>query len=424
MVAKIKIYGKQKLNGSINISGAKNAALPLLAAGLLSSDALCLKNVPPLVDVSTMISLLEKLGVECNKTNETSYSTTVFLKTDAVNNFTAPYEIVKKMRASILVLGPLVSRFGECMVSLPGGCAIGVRPIDIHLKAMESLGAKITLKDGYVYATAPKGLKGTELNLPIATVTGTENIIMAAALADGTTIIKNAAKEPEIKDLADCLNEMGADISGQGTDTIIINGKTSLRYAEHQVIPDRIEAGTYAIAAGITRGRVDLLGGNIKDILPCFIDKMTQAGLIFTAINNGLRVESSGEILPVDIETEAYPGFPTDLQAQTMSLLCLARGISNIHETIWENRFMHVAELARMGACITVANSRATVTGVKSLAGTTVMATDLRASFALVLAALTAEGDTIVDRVYHLDRGYCCVKEKFAGCGVTVERIQ
>lgn len=424
MVAKIKVYGKQKLNGTVNISGAKNSALPLLAASILSNNGLCLKNIPPLVDVSTMLSLLDKFGVEYRLKSDTIYSCTINLKTDAINNFIAPYEIVKKMRASILVLGPLLARFGKCTVSLPGGCAIGVRPIDLHLKAMESLGAKIELKDGYVYATAPKGLKGTELNLPIQTVTGTENIIMAASLAEGTSIIKNAAKEPEIVDLANCLNKMGANISGHGTDTVVINGVTSLNRTKHNVISDRIEAGTYAIAAGITRGKVDLLGENIENILPCFIEKMTQVGLIFANIDGGLRVESSGEIAPIDIATEPYPGFPTDLQAQTMSLLCFANGISNMHENIWENRFMHVAELARMGADIIVSNAHAKINGVKKMTGANVMATDLRASFGLILAALAADGETLVDRVYHLDRGYCCVKEKLSSCGVIVERIQ
>ncbi len=423
MIEKIKVYGKQKLNGVMHVSGAKNAALPLLASSILSSNGLCLKNVPPLVDITTMLSLLENLGVSSQIVKDSIHSRTVNLKTDAINNFTAPYEIVKRMRASILVLGPLLARFGRCTVSLPGGCAIGVRPIDLHLKSMEALGAEIEFKDGYVYASASKGLKGAEFNFPIITVTGTENALMAAVLAEGTTILKNTAKEPEIIDLANCLNKMGADISGAGSDTIVINGVSSLHHTEYSVVPDRIEAGTYAVAAGITKGRVDLIGENLKDLLPCFIEKMTQAGLIFSDLENGIRVESSGEIRPIDIETAPFPYFPTDLQAQTMSLLCIAGGHSNIHENIWENRFMHVAELIRMGADITISNSHAQIKGINKLTAAQVMATDLRASFSLVLAALAADGDSIVDRVYHLDRGYCCVKEKLAGCGVLVDRI-
>jgi UDP-N-acetylglucosamine 1-carboxyvinyltransferase len=423
MIAKLKIFGRQKADGTVNISGAKNAALPLLAASLLSENGLHLDNVPPLGDVATMLSLLNDLGVASNVMKNSFYSSSVDLKTDSVENFTASYDCVKKMRASILVLGPLLARFGRCVVSLPGGCAIGVRPIDIHLKGMEALGANVLLKDGYVYATASNGLRGTEFEFPIVSVTGTENIMMAATLANGVTILKNAAKEPEVVDLANCLNKMGAKISGCGTDTVVINGVSSLRYADHSVISDRIEAGTYAIAAGITKGRVDLIGGDLSNLLRSFMDKMTLAGMSFSNIDGGLRVESSGEIAPVDIETAPYPHFPTDLQAQSMALLCLADGKSNIHENIWENRFMHVAELARMGADIVLSNAHAQVTGVENLTGAQVMATDLRASFSLVLAALAAEEDSIVDRVYHLDRGYCGVKEKLAGCGIVIERI-
>jgi UDP-N-acetylglucosamine 1-carboxyvinyltransferase len=423
MVASIKVYGDQRVNGVIKISGAKNAALPLLAAALLSRDGLCLKNVPPLVDVSTMLSLLENIGVSYQLKKDSNYENSVKLKTDSINNFTASYEIVKKMRASILVLGPLISRFGRCDVSLPGGCAIGVRPVDLHLKGMEALGAKIELQDGYIHATAAKGLTGAEFTFPIVTVTGTENVMMAAVLAKGTTILKNTAMEPEVIDLANCLNKMGADISGHGSDTIIINGVTGLKNIEYSVLPDRIEAGTYAIAAAITRGRVDLLGGNFRSLLRCFIDKISQTGVSFSDIDDGIRVESSSEICPVDISTEPYPGFPTDLQAQSMSLLCLANGKSSIQENIWENRFMHVAELMRMGANIKIENARANVTGVKNLSGANVMATDLRASFSLVLAALSAKGDTVIDRAYHLDRGYCCVGEKLAKCGVIIDRV-
>lgn len=420
MIAKIEIIGPQKLNGSIQISGAKNAALPLLSAALLLEDQLTLQNVPSLVDVSTMIALLKELGVEVNVSSD---GTTVTLNSSSVHNFVAPYEVVKKMRASILILGPLLAKFGRCSVSLPGGCAIGVRPIDLHIKGLQALGAEIDFRNGYVNATAPKGLRGAEFFFPVVTVTGTENIMMAAVLARGTTILQNAAREPEIIDLADCLNKMGAKISGQGTSTIVIEGVTGLHKAEHSVIPDRIEAGTYALAAGITGGSVNLLGGNFRDLLGSFIEHMEKAGLIFSDIDNGMNVTSSGEIVPINIDTEPYPGFPTDLQAQTMSMLCLANGESRIQENIWENRFMHVAELARMGADIEIHSALARIRGVKKLYGAQVMATDLRASFSLVLAALAAKGRTVIDRVYHLDRGYSKVKEKLAGCDVKIDRI-
>ncbi|GHU12526.1 UDP-N-acetylglucosamine 1-carboxyvinyltransferase [Alphaproteobacteria bacterium] len=430
MTEKIKIRGRQVLNGVIPISGAKNAALPLLAASLLSSEKILLKNVSPLADVGTMLSLLGEMGVRYVVTDDSPYSSTIELHADSINNFVAPYDIVKKMRATILVLGPLLSRFNECTVSLPGGCAIGLRPVNYHLGGMEALGAKISLKDGYIYAEAPRGLKGAEFEFPTVSVTGTENVMMAAVLATGKTILKNAAKEPEIVDLASCLNKMGAIISGHGSDTIEIQGVTSLHGVDYLVIADRIEAGTYAIAAGITGGRVDLIGGNFRELLPCFIDKMTQAGLIFSDIDNGIRVISSGTIHPIDIETAPFPGFPTDLQAQSMAMLCLADGTSNIYETIWENRLMHVAELSRMGAEIKVSRCdqtcvcHACVTGVEKFQGAPVFATDLRASFSLVLAALAAEGETVLDRVYHLDRGYCAVEHKFKTCGVTIERIK
>lgn len=422
-MTKIKVYGQQRVNGSVQISGAKNAALPLFAAALLSSDGLSLKNVPPLADISTMIELLNELGVQTESEQESIYAMNVKFKTDSVNSFAAPYDIVKRMRASILVLGSLLSRFGQCKVSLPGGCAIGVRPIDLHLKGMEALGASIELKDGYVCAIAPNGLHGGIFEFPIATVTGTENVMMAAALARGTTVLKNAAMEPEIVDLGKCLNQMGAKISGLGTDTIVVDGVTSLHNTEYTIMPDRIEAGTYAIAAGITKGKVDLLGGNFRSLLPTFLESLEHTGLKFTDIENGLRVESQGEISPLVVNTAPFPGFPTDLQAQTMALLTIANGNSDIYENIWENRFMHVAELTRMGAHIETNGSHASIFCVDHLKGAPVMATDLRASFGLVLAALVAHGETIVDRVYHLDRGYCCVKEKFACCGVAIERI-
>jgi UDP-N-acetylglucosamine 1-carboxyvinyltransferase len=423
-VTRIKVYGGQKLNGTIPISGAKNSVLPLAVASILSPEGLKLNNVPPLVDVNTMLDLLESLGAEYDRKSESPYADVVELRTRSVKNPKASYEIVKKMRASILVLGPLLARFGECEVSLPGGCAIGVRPVDLHLKGLEALGAKIELRDGYIRAVAPKGLKGTEFRFATPTVTGTENIMMAAALADGVTVLRNVAREPEIVDLANGLNKMGAKISGQGTDVIVAEGVTSLRAAEHRVLPDRIEAGTYAAAAGITGGRVDLAGENLPELLSSFREKMEEAGLKFTPFKDGLRVEGSGEIAPLKVDTAPYPGFPTDLQAQTMALLCYAKGRSVITENIWENRFMHAAELMRMGADIAVSGARACINGGKQLRGASVMATDLRASVSLVLAALAAEGDTLVDRVYHLDRGYCRLEEKLAACGVTVERVK
>jgi len=421
---KIHVYGGQRVSGKVQISGAKNAALPLLASAILSENGLTLKNVPPLSDISTMFSLLETLGVECSKSTVDNYSMNVDCKTDCIHNFTAPYDIVKKMRASILVLGPLLSRYGYCRVSLPGGCAIGVRPIDLHLKGLEALGAKIELRDGYVHAKARRGLKGAEFEFPISTVTGTENLMMAAVLADGYTVLKNAAREPEVVDLANCLNVMGAKIEGQGTTEIRVRGVSHLRHATYSVLVDRIEAGTYAIAAAITKGQVDLIGGDFRELLPTFIDKMEQCALIFEDIPNGLRAKYAGEIRPIDFETAPFPDYPTDLQAQTMALLCLADGKSTIDEKIWENRFMHVAELTRMGAHISISGSRAIVEGVDHLIGAPVMATDLRASFSLVLAGLAAQGDTIVDRVYHLDRGYCRAEQKLADCGVKVERVK
>lgn len=421
---KIRVYGGQRVSGEVQISGAKNAALPLLAAAILSEDGLVLKNVPPLSDISTMFSLLETLGVECSKKATNDYSMTVSCRTDCIHSFTAPYDIVKKMRASILVLGPLLARYGHCRVSLPGGCAIGVRPIDLHLKGLSTLGAKIELRDGYVHAEAKQGLKGAEFEFPISTMTGTENLLMAAVLADGYTVLKNTAREPEVVDLANCLNAMGAKIEGQGSSEIRIKGVSHLHRTEYSVLVDRIEAGTYAIAAAITKGQVDLVGGDFRKLLPTFIDKMEQCALIFEDIPNGLRAKYAGEIRPIDFETAPFPYYPTDLQAQTMALLCLADGQSIIDEKIWENRFMHVAELIRMGAHISIYGSRAIVEGVDHLIGAPVMATDLRASFSLVLAGLAAQGNTTIDRVYHLDRGYCCAEQKLADCGVKVERIR
>ena len=419
---KLRVYGNQKANGSVQVSGAKNAALPLIAASLLS-DGLHLTNVPPLSDINTMCDLLSTLGVVYERTEQNSYAHNITLHTNNVVNYTAPYDIVKKLRASILVLGPLLTKYGRCNVSFPGGCAIGVRPVDLHIRGLEKLGAEIELENGYIQAKAPKGLRGTQIEFPIVTVTGTENLLMAATLAKGDTILKNAAKEPEVVDLAECLNKMGAKISGHGTDTIHIQGVSTLHDAFHSVIVDRIEAGTYMILAGITRGRVKIIGENLKNLLANFIDKMVEAGLVFEESSDGINV-IGGDLHPVDISTHPHPGYPTDLQAQAMSLLCYADGVSNIYENIWENRFMHVAELQRMGADISVSGSHAIIHGRKKLKGAPVMATDLRASFSLVLAGLAADGETIVDRLYHLDRGYCCVTEKLKECDIVTERVR
>ncbi|MDR2645805.1 MAG: UDP-N-acetylglucosamine 1-carboxyvinyltransferase [Holosporaceae bacterium] len=423
-MVKIKVYGNQKVEGVIPISGAKNAALPLMAASILSNNGLKLKNVPPLLDVDNMLCLLENLGVICQVDQENTFANSISLKTDAIYNFLAPYDMVKKMRASILVLGSLLARYGRCKVSLPGGCAIGVRPIDLHLKGMEALGAKVELRDGYICASTDKGLRGVEYKFPIVTVTGTENIMMAATLAEGTTVLKNSAQEPEVVDLANCLNKMGAKISGQGTKVISIKGVSDLHWTEHNVLPDRIEAGSYMIAAGITKGCIDLQGGNFRELLPAFIEKMKQVGLTFCDIDGGIRVQTTGALEPACINTAPHPGFPTDLQAQTMAMLCIVNGESYITENIWENRFMHAAELARMGADITLTGHTARIRGVPLLHGAPVMSTDLRASFSLLLAALAAKGESIVDRVYHLERGYCCIVEKLARCGVVIDKIK
>jgi UDP-N-acetylglucosamine 1-carboxyvinyltransferase len=355
---------------------------------------------------------------------ENTFANSINLKSDAIYNFLAPYDMVKKMRASILVLGALLARYGRCKVSLPGGCAIGIRPIDLHLNGMKALGALVELQDGYVCASADKGLRGTEYEFPIVTVTGTENVMMAATLAEGTTVLKNSAQEPEVVDLANCLNKMGAKISGQGTKVISIKGVSDLHWTEHNVLPDRIEAGSYIIAAGITRGCVDLQGGNFRELLPAFMEKMEQMGLIFYDIDGGIRTQASGALAPIHISTAPHPGFPTDLQAQTMAMLCLTNGESYITENIWENRFMHVAELARMGADIALIGHTARIRGVPMLYGAPVMSTDLRASFSLLLAALAAKGESIIDRIYHLERGYCCIIEKLAGCGVVIDKIK
>lgn len=419
---KISIRGGIPLKGTIKISGAKNASLPLMTTCILTDEPLHLKNVPDLSDIKSMIELLEHLGVriDCRETQDSSALT---LTAGALVDTTAPYDVVRKMRASVLVLGPLVARTGEAKVSLPGGCAIGTRPIDLHLKGLEALGAEINLDEGYVRATAPQGLRGGTFTFPIVSVTGTENLLMAATLAKGTTRLVNVAREPEINDLAHCLVSMGARISGIGTDTLIIEGVDSLKGTTHQVISDRIEAGTYAMAAAITQGQLRLEGACLN-LIPTVASLLQQAGVELEEQDDALIVRApSAPLQGVDMMTEPFPGFATDLQAQWMALMSLAEGASMITETIWENRFMHVPELCRMGANITIHGSSALVRGVQKLKGAPVMATDLRASVSLVLAGLMATGETLVNRVYHLDRGYERLEEKLRACGAQIERV-
>ncbi len=420
---KIAIRGGIPLQGDIKISGAKNAALPLMAACLLTDQPLHLVNVPKLSDIASMSELLSQLGVSIEGEISPAHQTMQLCAKDLLST-TAPYDVVRKMRASILVLGPLVARAGKAHVSLPGGCAIGTRPVDLHLKGLEALGAEITLKDGYVHAHAPRGLRGATFTFPMISVTGTENLLMAACLAKGQTRLINVAREPEVNDLAHCLNAMGAKISGMGTDTLVIEGVNQLNGATHHVIADRIEVGTYAMAAALTGGKIRLLGASLN-LIPTAASLLQQAGVILEDEGNALLVKAPlGALQGVDVMTEPFPGFATDLQAQWMALMSVAEGASMITETIFENRFMHVPELCRMGANITVHGSSALVRGVKKLKGAPVMATDLRASVSLILAALVAEGETLVSRVYHLDRGYERVEEKLRACGADIQRVQ
>jgi UDP-N-acetylglucosamine 1-carboxyvinyltransferase len=426
---RIRIRGGHRLKGAIPISGAKNAALPLMAAALLTDDTLSLSNVPHLADIATMADLLATLGVSISMNghavNGGHDGRALSLRAKKITDTTAPYDLVRKMRASVLVLGPLVAREGKARVSLPGGCAIGNRPVDLHLKGLEALGAEIELTEGYIEARAPKGgLKGGHVVFPFVSVGATENLLMAAALAHGESILSNAAREPEITDLAQCLVAMGADISGIGTDTLTVRGKRSLHGAEHSIVPDRIEAATYAMAVGVTGGEVELLGAR-RDLMENPLEKLVEAGLKVSETKRGLKIARGARALTgVDVMTEPFPGFATDLQAQMMTLMSTASGASMITETIFENRFMHVPELSRMGANITVHGASAMVRGVKRLTGAPVMATDLRASVSLVLAGLAADGETIVNRVYHLDRGYERLEEKLAACGADIERIK
>ncbi|MBU3259069.1 UDP-N-acetylglucosamine 1-carboxyvinyltransferase [Roseovarius sp. PS-C2] len=416
----IIVAGNGPLNGQIPIAGAKNACLTLMPATLLSDEPLTLTNAPRLSDIKTMSALLQSLGAEVSQLQD---GQVLAMSSHALNSHVADYEIVRKMRASILVLGPLLARDGHAVVSLPGGCAIGARPVDLHLRALEAMGAELELKDGYVHAKAPGGLKGGTVDFPLVSVGATENALMAATLAKGTTVLKNAAREPEIVDLADCLRRMGAQIDGDGTDTITIQGVDRLGGATHPVVTDRIELGTYMLAPAICGGEVECLGGRI-DLVGAFCEKLDEAGIEVSETEKGLKVaRRNGRIKAVDVTTEPFPGFPTDLQAQMMALMCTAEGVSVLEEKIFENRFMHAPELMRMGAQIDVHGGTATVTGVERLKGAPVMATDLRASVSLILAGLAAEGETIVNRVYHLDRGYERVEEKLGNLGARIERV-
>ncbi len=417
----IIVTGGAELHGQIPIAGAKNACLALMPAVLLSEEPLTLTNAPRLSDIGTMSQLLQSLGAEVTQLQNRQV---LALSGHDVNNLTADYEIVRKMRASNLVLGPLLTRFGQAVVSLPGGCAIGARPMDIHIAGLEAMGAKIDLRDGYLHATAPKRLKGVVFKMRFASVGATENLVMAATLAKGTTVLKNAAREPEIVDLVKCLRAMGAQIEGEGTSTITIEGVDRLHGATHAIVADRIELGTYMIAPVIAGGEVECLGGRI-DLLPAFCEKLDEAGVAVTQTERGVKVaRKNGRIRAVNLRTEVFPGFPTDLQAQMMALLCTAEGTSDLEETIFENRFMHAPELLRMGAQIEVHGGHARVTGVARLKGARVMATDLRASVSLILAGLAAEGETVVSRVYHLDRGYERVEEKLSAVGAKIARIK
>jgi len=419
---RIRIRGGNALMGEIRISGAKNAALPLMCTCLLTDDEVRLDNVPDLADITTMTNLLAHLGVEVT-TRQSLKDRSIIFSAKGLTETTAPYDLVRRMRASVLVLGPLVARHGQAKVSLPGGCAIGTRPVDLHIKGLQQLGAEIELDSGYIIAKAPGGLRGGEVAFPKVSVGATENLLMAATLAKGETHLINAAREPEIADLANCLNAMGAQIDGIGTDHLRIRGVDKLHGCTHSVVADRIEAGTYAMAAAITGGEIELVGLH-HDLIGAAASTLTQAGVSLTETPRGLLVKrQNGALNGVDVMTEPFPGFPTDLQAQMMALMTTAEGASMITETIFENRFMHVPELSRMGASINVHGSSAMVRGVRKLTGAPVMATDLRASVSLVLAGLTAEGDTFLNRVYHLDRGYEKLTAKLSACGAEIERL-
>jgi UDP-N-acetylglucosamine 1-carboxyvinyltransferase len=425
---RIRIIGGERLSGAIPISGAKNAALPLMIASLLTEDRLTLKNVPNLADVNLLARILRNHGVDLAVDGKRAggaphLGETFHLTAREISDTTAPYELVSRMRASFWVLGPLVARMGEAKVSLPGGCAIGTRPVDLHLAALRALGAEIDIDAGYVIARAPKGLVGGHIIFPKVSVGATHNALLAAALARGETLIENAAREPEVGDVAACLVKMGAVIEGIGTSTLRIQGKPRLEGAVHTVLPDRIETGTFAFAVAATGGDV-VLEGTRRELLTTALETLSQAGASVTDTETGVRVTRNGNGLePVGVETQPFPGFPTDLQAQLMALMTRAHGTSVIRETIFENRFMHVQELARLGADIKLHGDTATIKGVKSLRGAPVMATDLRASVSLVIAGLMAEGETIINRVYHLDRGFERLEQKLSRCGAQIERL-
>ena len=426
---RIRIRGGAPLNGLIPISGAKNAALPLMIASLLTEETLELGNVPRLADISSLLRIMSNFGVDHSiagrrpgQSSETGQ--TIRLTGKNIIDTTAPYELVSTMRASFWVIAPLVARFGHAKVSMPGGCAIGTRPVDLLIMALAKLGAAIEIEGGYVVATAPKGLIGAEIDFPKVTVGGTHVALMAATLAQGTTVLRNAAREPEVVDLAECLIKMGARIQGAGTSEIVVEGVTSLGGASHDVMPDRIETGTYAMAVAMTGGDI-VLDNTRPDYLQAALDVLGQAGAEVSSTHGGIRIRRNGNgILPVDVTTDPFPGFPTDLQAQFMALMTRANGTSRIRETIFENRFMHVQELARLGAQIRLDGDSAYVDGVAGLKGAPVMATDLRASVSLVIAGLVAEGETTINRVYHLDRGFEALEAKLARCGAQIERLR
>ncbi len=425
---RIRIVGGQRLNGAIPISGAKNATLPLMIASLLTEDTLILDNVPRLVDVVLLQRILGNHGVDImiagkRPGDDPNIGRTLHISAKHIVDTTAPYDLVSKMRASFWVVAPLLARMGEAKVSMPGGCAIGTRPVDLLIMALEKLGAEIEIEGGYVVASAKKGLRGGEIEFPKVTVGGTHTALMGASLAHGTTVIDNAAREPEITDVADCLNKMGAKISGAGTSRIVVEGVATLHGARHSVLPDRIETGTYAMAVAMAGGEV-LLQNARPELLQAALDVLAQTGTTVTATNEGIRIARNGAGLsPVEVTTAPFPGFPTDLQAQLMAMMTRAKGTSRITETIFENRFMHVQELARLGARIHLDGETATIEGVERLKGAPVMATDLRASVSLVIAALAAEGETMVNRVYHLDRGFEQLEAKLSRCGAAIERI-
>ena len=425
---RIRIIGGERLKGTIPISGAKNAALPLMIASLLTRETLTLKNVPRLADVTLLGRILGNHGVDITVVGKKSGQSTIDgqtfkLKAAEIVDTTAPYEMVSRMRASFWVLAPILARCGEAKISLPGGCAIGTRPVDLHLSALEALGADIELEGGYVIAKAPKGLTGARIALSKVSVGATHNALMAAVLARGDTVIENAAREPEVADLASCLKKMGAKIGGIGSATLQVQGVESLHGAEHTVLPDRIETGTYAMAAAMTGGEV-ILQNTRADLLESALALLRSSGVEIEETPSGLRVaRNGGGLRPVAVDTEPFPGFPTDLQAQLIALMCMAQGTSTVRETIFENRFMHVQELARLGARIDLKGDTAMVTGVKGLTGAQVMATDLRASVSLIIAGLAAQGETMIGRVYHLDRGFERIEEKLRHCGAHIERL-